>query len=452
VNTLQLENQRRQSQVLSAWLSTRPGALQRAYGDKTLRVSNAGNGAKFAVSSDVEAMRELFAPITAASGFAVTDKTAMAVSTVYACLTKLAGSVLQLPVCHYREDKEGNRTKVKDPVLHWLLNEQPHARWTSASWKDWIVRCVALRGDQFTQILRGSNFKGGPVTNLLPLHPDQVVVRRCVDEKGDRLVYDVRDFFTGKYDTIDADDMLHFPGFGFDGIRSISAIQYAAKQAIGNALAGAEYMGRTIGEGAMPQIALEYAGALTKEQAATLRESFVATYAGVGNRKFPLVLTEGGKATELSISPVDMQLIESRRFEKEDICQVFGVPPVLIGDNDKASSWGTGIEQITLGFVNFTIKPMLIRWEEELNRKLFRNAGQFVEFELDGLLRGDSKTQSEVFKGALGGPGAGDGYMTINEIRKLKNMPPIDGGDEVFKAQRGTPAPSANQSTTGAQK
>jgi HK97 family phage portal protein len=256
-----------------------------------------------------------------------------------------------------------------------------------------------------------------------------------------RVVYDTVCPFTGEVKTVDQDDMLHFSSFGFNGLCSLSAIQHAAKQAIGNSLASAEYTGRTIGEGALPQIALEFAGKMTPEQAKQLRDSFVATYTGVGARKLPLVLTEGGKVTELSISPVDLQLIESRRYEKEDICQALGVPPVIIGDNDKTSSWGTGIEQITLGFVKFTVKPMLRRWEEELNRKLFRNAGQFIEFELDGLLRGDSKAQAEVFKSALGGPGTGDGYMTVNEIRRLKNLPRLDGGDELFKAQRGTAQP-----------
>ena len=238
--------------------------------------------------------------------------------------------------------------------------------------------------------------------------------------------------------------MLHFTGFGFDGLRSLSAIQYAAKQAIGNSLAAAEYSGRTIGEGAMPQIALTFPEKMNPEQAKQLRDSFVATYTGVGARKLPLVLTQGGDVKELSISPVDLQLIESRRYEKEDICQALGVPPIIIGDNDKTSSWGTGIEQITLGFVKFKIKPMVVRWQEELNRKLFRNAGQFVEFELDGLLAGDSKAQSEFFKTALGGPGSGDGYMTVNEVRRIKNLPRIDGGDDLFKAQRGTtPTPPA---------
>ena len=136
-----------------------------------------------------------------------------------------------------------------------------------------------------------------------------------------------------------------------------------------------------------------------------------------------------------------MKRIEARRFEREDICQALGVPPIIIGDSDKASSWGTGIEQITLGFVKFTVKPMLKRWQEELNRKLFRNAGQFIEFELDALLTGDSKAQNEAFKTALGGPGSGDAYMTVNEVRRIKNLPWVEGGDELFKAQRGTTTP-----------
>ena len=214
-----------------------------------------------------------------------------------------------------------------------------------------------------------------------------------------------------------------------------------------DSLAAADYMGRTIGDGAMPQIALTYPNSLNEKQAADLRASFVATYmVGPSARKLPLVLTQGGKVDPLSINPVDMELLASRRFEKEDICQAFGVPPVMIGENEKTSSWGTGVEQITLGFVRFTLAPMLCRWEEELNRKLFRRAGQFVEFSLDALLRGDSKAKAESFRAGLGGPGTGDGYYTVNEIRKLENMPPIEGGDQPYRAPRdpgptGAPAP-----------
>jgi HK97 family phage portal protein len=160
------------------------------------------------------------------------------------------------------------------------------------------------------------------------------------------------------------------------------------------------------------------------------------------------VLTENAEVKPLSISPVDVQLIAMRGWEKQDICEAFGVPPIIIGSSEKTSSWGTGIEQVILGFVRFSVKPMLIRIEQELNRKLFRRAGQFVEFELEGLLRGDSKSMGEADRSALGGPGSGDGYMTINEVRRRRNLPPIPGGNQIYRAATSpaaapAPAPAA---------
>lgn len=419
--TLNLSTNRHVSRVLTDWALSRPGAAARMGIDNQAVV----------ISSNMGGMTDLFAPIASPSGFVVTDKTAMQVSTVYACLSKLSGAILQLPIHKYRLDAENDRRQVPRDALWWLLNESPSPAWTASSWKEWIVRCVALRGDQHTEIVRsrrGSNV--GEVTGFKVHHPDWVIPRRMAD----RLVYDVQDINTGQAYTVDQDDMLHFSGFGFDGLRSLSMIQHAAKTGVGNSLAAADYAGRSIGEGAMPQIAIGYKNRMTQEQQRQLREAFVATYGtATGSRKLPLVLTEGAEVKELSMTPVDMELMQMRRFEREDICQALGVPPILIGDNDKTSSWGTGIEQITLGFVKYTVKPHLTRWEEELNRKLYRNAGPFLEFDLDELLRGDSKAQAEADRAALGGA-QGDGYKTINEVRRSRNLPPLDGGDELFKA------------------
>ncbi len=428
---------RHQSRVLTEWNQRRAAervALQNAT----------------ALSSDAEAMQALFQPINTPSGFAVTDSSAVLVSTVFACMSKLAGAITQLPVRQFRVSLSGEREPMPPTPIWWLLNEQTADAWTSASWKEWIIRCIAMRGDQFTQILRsGRQGDGGTVTGFRPLHPDWVSVRR----KGDRLVYAVQDPENETAYGLDQDDMLHFTGFAFNGTRSLSWVQTAARMAIGNALAAADYSGRTVGEGAMPKIALTYPNKLSPDQAGVLRSSFVSTYSGPGSQKLPLLLTEGGTAKELSFSPVDMELIAQRQFEREDICQASGVPPILIGDNSKASSWGTGIEQIKLGFVNFTITPLLVRIEEELNRKLFRRAGTFVEFDLAGLLRGDSKAQSESFRAALGGPGSGDGWMSVNEIRRIQNLPALPGeeNDKPFRAQRGTVAtpPKTEPATEG---
>lgn len=426
-----------QSRVLMQWLAGRPsGGFDRA------GVSNLT-----ALSSDAEAMRALFQPLPSSSGFAVTDYTAMLVSTLYRCLSTIAGAWMQLPVHQYRMLANDGRESMGQTPLWWLLNESPDDAWTAASWREWIVRCVHMRGDQHTEIIRKAGASSaGAIQSLLPHHPDNVRPRR----DGRRIVYDVFDPATGKSRGVDQDDMLHFAGFGFDGLKSLSVVQHAARNSIGNALAASDFTGRQLGEGAMPKIALKYPNKLSPEQAKLLRESFVAAYSGPGSQKLPLLMTEGGEAQPLTWNAVDLELLASRRFEREDICQACGVPPVLIGENDKTSSWGTGVEQITLGFVKYTIKPHLTRWSQEMNRKLFRRAGQFIEHDLDELLAGDSKAQGEFFRSALGGPGSGDGWISVNQVRRRKNMPPLEGEeyDKPFRAQRAgdkaaAPAPDA---------
>lgn len=400
--------------------------------------ASTGNHATGSLQSSDLVRMGIFGPPGQAFGPVVTDQTAMQVGTVYACLEKLGGAVLQLPLHQYRLDRDGDRERVTPPTrLWWLLNESPTPAWTAASWKEWIVRCVKLRGDQHTEIVRG---RSGEAVELIVHHPD-CVQPRLVDR---RLRYDVVDVDTGKVRGVDQDDMLHFAGFGFDGIRSLSAIKWAARNSIANSLGAALYMGKTIAEGGMPRISLNYPNNLSPEQASLLRESFARIYGNGEGGRLPLVLTNGGTAKELSISPVDLELMAARKMDKADICEAMGVPPIIIGDSEKTSSWGTGVEQVTLGWVRFSVQPMLARWEEEINRKLFRQAGQFVEFSLDALLRGDSKSQSEAFRAALGGPGTGDGWMSINEIRKLKNLPRLDDpeADKPFRAQRGGAAPA----------
>lgn len=380
--------------------------------------------------SDIASMADIFNLSVSPSGKAVTDQTAMQVTTVYACITKIAGAVTQLPINIYRHKGPDGDELIGRNSLWWLLNESPHGDWTAASWKEWAVLCVALRGDSFTLIERDTRItSGGAVLRLKPLNPDDVRVYR---DSNSRIAYAVMDRGTGQIRAVAPDDMIHITGYGFDGLRSYSVIQHAAKVSVGNALASNDFAGRTFQDGAMPQIALKFPKQMNIAQADLIRSSFAATYGGTAGRKFPLVLSEGAEAQELSMSPEDAQMLESRQFEMHQICHAFGVPPILIGDSDKVSSWGTGIEQISIGFVRYTIKPMLKRWEEELNRKLYRQAPNFLRFELTELLRGDAKSQSDYYRAALGGPGSGDAWMTVNEVRATQNLPPIPGGNEIY--------------------
>lgn len=389
---------------------------------------NVQNSALYTSSNP--AIIELFGGRPAASGYAVTDATALRVSAVAACIQLIGGTIASLPLSIYERTADG-RKKVDSP-LWYILNEQPCQAWTAASMLEWWVRCNALRGDAFAQIKRNA---GGVITSLIPLHPDRVQVETL---DGDiKYYYQPR---SGNAYGIFADDMLHIPGFGYDGEigRSLSVVQHAAFQSIGIALAADDFSGKFYANGATPKHLISTAGKMSTDQIDQLRNAYSDRYAGPMNAGKPMVLTEGLTLTELSMSAVDAELLDSRKYQVIDIARAFGVPPFMIGANDTTTSWGTGIEQMTLGFVKFTLQTYLNRIEQEINRKFFRTAKTFVEFNLDGLLRGDSKSESEYLRQARGGS-MGDGWMTLNEVRRIKNLPPVDGGDEIYKFTKGQP-------------
>jgi len=168
---------------------------------------------------------------------------------------------------------------------------------------------------------------------------------------------------------------------------------------------------------------------MKSDQVTLLQQAFAAKYSGIDNaHKLPLVLTEGMKAEALSLNAEDSQLLEARKFQVIDIARAFGVPPHMIGETSASTSWGSGIEAMSRAFVTYTLQPHLVRIEQELNRKLYpRDTGKFVMFDRDALIEGDSKAQAEYNRAALGGPGTGMGWMTVDEIRKTKGLAPMGG-------------------------
>lgn len=364
-----------------------------------------------------------------ASGMPVTVDSAKRSAAVYACCRLIAGAVALLPAPIYERAENGSRRQVEHD-LWWLLNESPYPTLTACSFWEWVVNSLLMRGDGLAQLIRDRN---GRVKNIMPLP------RECVEieVRDGRLVYLVADG-TSVYGLFD-DDVLHFPGFGFDGIKGESVIRYAARQAVGTAIAADGYAGEFFKNGASPTLALSYPQGVapTEAQQDYLREQFAERYSGAGNHHKPLLLVNGGKVEPVSLTAEDAQLLETRRFQVVEIARAFGVPPHMIGETSSSTSWGSGIEQMSIGFVRYTLGPHLRRIEQELNRKLWpRSARYFVEFDRDGLLAGDSKTEAEVIAKSLGGPGA-QGWRTVNEARRAKNLPPVPGGDELTLTNSG---------------
>jgi HK97 family phage portal protein len=359
----------------------------------------------------------------ASAGMAVTAVSAMRVAAVFACVQKIAGAIATLPIHVYSTDGDIKARLPRDE-LWYKLNESPSPMWTAASHWESVSTNQLLRGDGYALIQRSMN---GALTGILPL-PWGIVSPMAQPDGTVRYYLNLAEFgMTNKW--VAPSEILHFPGFGFNGLTSMSVISYAARNAVGNALAMDDYSGKFFANGAHPSMILKAAGKMNPEQVAALQAAFISKYAGAANaHRAPLVLTEGLEAQNISINADDAQLLEARKFQVIDIARAFGVPPHLIGETSASTSWGSGIEAMSRGFVTYTLQPHLVRIEQELNRKLFpRNTGKFVQFDRDALIEGDSAAQAAYNRAALGGPGTGMGWLSVDEVRKTKGLAPMGG-------------------------
>lgn len=369
-----------------------------------------------------------------ASGQLVTESTAMRVSAVYACVSLIAGAVAGLPLHVYRRLPDGRERDAAHP-LDGLLGARPSPWHTAPVFWETMTTALLLGGDMFAEIVR----RGDVPIALLPLAPSRVKV---TTDKAGALLYEIASPIDGRRQLLDAGAMFHVPGVGFDGRRGMSPIRHAARQGVGIALAADEYSARFFQNGARPDFAITMSGAPSPDQIASLRSSWGERYGGASKSHLPAILTGGMDVKQLTLSAEDTQLIETRRFQVADIARVFGVPPHMIGETEKQTSWGTGVEQMSIGFVKYTLQRHLAKIEAECNRKLLPAASdRYVEFSLEGVLRGDSKARADYYRAALGGS-SGPGWMTPNEIRRLENLPPVAAGEALsgWSTDRGAAA------------
>lgn len=362
-----------------------------------------------------------------ATGMLVSPETAKQSTALSACVKLIAGAVAltEYKVCRTMPD--GSRKELEGHNLWWLLNEQPHLTLAAVTFWEWMVASIYLRGDGFAFVLRDRDYQ--PV-GLLPLPWESVQVTR--NEQLSRLDYQV--FYDGRSFSVLAEDMIHVPGFGFDGVRGESVITHAAKQALGITLAANQFTGDFFRKGAVPSLVVQFpagSGPKTADKQQEFKNYLREKYGGNGNRGEPLVLTDGAEIGKVSVSMQDAQLLEMCKFQVTEIARACGVPPPMIGDTAVGNNLGTGVEQAALWFTKFTVGGLLKKLTQELNRKLIpRSRVVYVVADTTALTLGDSRTEAEVIARQLGGNGS-QGYMSINEVRRRKFMPPIAGGDEI---------------------
>ncbi len=354
---------------------------------------------------------------TADAGEVVTEASVMALSSVWACVNLLSGTVSSLPLTVYKR-VDGVRKAYPNHPLYRLLHSSPNFDQTAVDLWQFMEASLELWGNAYAEIHKTN----GVVTSLTPISPSLMVVTR---KSGGFIEYNWT--HEGVQYTKSDTQILHIRGFGGNPLGGMSTLRFG-RNAFGLARAVDRAAGSTFKNGLRPSGALTFDNFLSEAQRGIAENKLVEKYVGAVNAGRPMVLEGGTKWQQLTINPEDAQMLESRRFSVEEICRFFGVPPHMIGHTENSTSWGTGLEQQTLGFQKFTLGPRIRRIEQALTKQLLnpkdRAEGVTIEFSLEGLLRGDSAGRAAYYQTMTA-----IGAMTINEIRKLENLEPVAGGD-----------------------
>ena len=360
------------------------------------------------------------------SGKPVNERTAMQTTAVYACVRILAEAIASLPLHVYEYQDDGGKKLVHDHPLYYLLHDEPNPEMTSFVFRETLMSHLLIWGNAYAQIIRDG---AGRVLGLYPLLPDKMDVQR--DDRGNiYYVYsrnsDENPMFKEYGDIrLKAEDVLHIPGLGFDGLIGYSPIAMA-KNAVGMTLACEEYGASFFANGANPGGVLEHPGVL--KDPSKVRESWNSVYRGVNNAHKIAVLEEGMKYQQIGIPPEEAQFLETRKFQINEIARLYRIPPHMVGDLDKSSF--SNIEQQSLEFVKYTLDPWVIRWEQSLQRSLLlpgEKGKYFIKLNVDGLLRGDYQSRMNGYA-----VGRQNGWFSANDIREMENMNPIpdeEGGN-----------------------
>lgn len=338
----------------------------------------------------------------------------MGVAAVWACVNLLSGSISTLPIGLYRR-KGDKLTLADDHPAHRVMALAPNGILTPAEFYQLLVVNVLLRGNFYAEKV----VFNGKIQSLLPL--ESHLVEPKISRDG-LLTYEYARPGRPKR-TYRQDEILHVRGLTTDGLTGLSVIG-AARRAIEGSIATERYGSSMFSNGARPSGVLEIDTELSEEAQARLKAQFDASYSGLENAHRTMVLEAGLKWKPVTLNAEDTQFIESRKFARSEIAMFFGVPPHLIGDIDRGTSWGSGIEQQNRGFLIYTLRSYLVKIAQAFARDLLqeKDRGKYVvKFDTSDLERADfgpRQTGLEVMRR--------NGVINANEWRRLEGLNPRD--------------------------
>lgn len=347
------------------------------------------------------------------SGKVVSADKAIHLSAVWACVRLLSESVSTLPLKVYERQPDGSRKPATNHPAYQVLCRRPNPEMTPSRFMLMLVASICLRGNAFVE----KKMIGNKLVSLVPLLPQNMVVKRL--DSGS-LEYTYTEAGTKR--VIPVKNIMHIRGFGLDGVCGMMPMM-AGRDVIGSAMAVEESAAKIFENGLQSSGFLSAEQALDKDQRERLR-GYMQAFTGSRNAGKIMVLEGGLKYQNVTMNPEAAQMLESRAFSIEEICRWFRVPPFMVGHADKQSSWASSVEGMNLQFLTNTLRPLLVNIEQEISRCLLDDEELFAEFSVEGLLRADSAGRSAYYTTALQ-----NGWMSRNDVRRLENMPPIEGGE-----------------------
>jgi HK97 family phage portal protein len=370
-----------------------------------------------------QSLINILAP-NASSGAAVNETTALGVSAYLACVRLISDMIAKLPVELLKDTTKGPQLVTDHPAA-WLVSKIPGELHTPFELKKMIMTGKAMGGNGYARVFREANFEPRSIQWIRPCDVTPKLIRR-----GNGEIFPIYEV-AGTKEQLTSSDIIHVRGDCVDGINGISPVQIL-RESIGTSISQTQAAGKLMKNGTHFPGFLVSQAMLKGDQLTDARNEFNSRYAGAVNAGTIPVLNGNFDFKQTNgMSMVDAQFIESRRFELQEICRVFGVQPFLVGDSTASTTWGTGIQEMTLGFLNFCLDPHLMAFEESLDRTLLttaeRRQGYYFKFDRDELASVSRQDTAAYFSTMRN-----IGVYSVNDIRAKLDEPLIskeDGGD-----------------------
>lgn len=344
------------------------------------------------------------------AGVSITQDSSLRISTAYACVRLLSDTVSTLPVDSFIR-RDGVRVPYR-PRPIWLDQPDPDLATSRDEHFTQVMVSLLLDGNAFVRVVRDPL---GTVIALIVLDPKRVEVRRNKDYQIEYYLKDI-DRVLSKSEVLHITE-LRKPG----ALRGSSRID-ELKEVFGLTAALDEFASRFFGQGSQTSGVIEVPGALSREQAKDLVDSFEEGHKGLARSHRPGVLFGGAKFNKTGVDPNEAQMLESRKMQVEEIARAFRVPLHMLSTAIPGAMSYASVEQNAIQFATYTIRPYLSRIEAAYSTLLPQ--GVFIRFNMDGILRGDIQTRFSAYS-----TGTQAGFLSVNDIHRLEDLPPVEGGD-----------------------